>query len=192
VLQKELECWKLLRSKLVQVFQLLCARRYVGASCDEVEIEKFREGLATCERAIKLKAREALKRYRAVKGWMETALLFPGPEEEKARLAPLIDELNFDSGPSSSAEIVARLSPEECLAVLRHAGTETDQKIINRILSLLESDGPLVTEKVLKGVGERSSTRVKDLLSRLHKIKVIENGPGGYTRPLRSKDQSKD
>jgi hypothetical protein len=192
-LLERIEWYRWAQTGLTRLFQVFCARRYAGISCDEVEAEKVRGFIADCERAIEWRSERAKTLYWASFQWMKVALLAPGPEGEKKELARFINEIEADAEALDSAGGVAALSPDQCLAVIKHAGTETDRKIIDRILSVLESHGPLVTDRVIDKVGRRSSTRVKDLLSRLRKIGVIDNGPGGFALPSEtSKDQSKD
>jgi hypothetical protein len=191
-LRKSIEWFQWARDGLTRFFFLICAQRYVGTPYDEVEAGKIRKTIGDCERAIDQKSERACFLYRSAWQWMKIAVLYDGPEDEKELLIQAIDEIEAGSKPANSGGIVAGLSSDQCLAVLIHVSTDTERKIMDRVLSLLESRGPLVTEQVLSHVPTRSETTVKTILSRLRKIHVITSGPDGYSRSSGSKDQSQD
>jgi hypothetical protein len=69
--------------------------------------------------------------------------------------------------------------------------TQTDKLLVGRILSILDSGGPLDTDAVLNRIPNRSATRIKTLLSQLRKIDIIDSGPNGYFRKRASEDQGR-
>jgi hypothetical protein len=186
------EWFRWARDGFTRVLFLICARRYIGTPYDEAEAEKILKAIGDCERAIDRKTERTEALYRLTWQWMKLAVRFDGPEDLKEPLIRFIDEIEAGSEPADVGGIVAGLSSDQCLEVLNQVSTGTEREIINHVLSLLESHGPHVTERVLSHVPNRSPTTVKTILSRLHKIRVILRGPDGYFRPSRSKDQSQD
>jgi hypothetical protein len=186
-LNKAIPWFQAARDSLWQRCLMVAAQRFIGSPYDEQDSDRLRVTIEDCDRLIEvLKAkREAVRDFSW--GWIKLAQITPGPVEEKEKLSQII--AGIETCRESS---IPPLSPDQCLDVLKHVSTDMERDLIDKVLTLLEHHGPLVTDQVLDRVPQRSETAVKAMLSRLRKIRVIVSGPGGYGRPPKSKDQSKD
>jgi hypothetical protein len=97
--------------------------------------------------------------------------------EEKEKLSQII--AGIETGRESS---IPPLSPDQELAVVRRSLPDRDQQTLDRILSVVESKGPLQTKQILTEMDGFSEASAKESLSKLCKIGVLGKGNRGYSR----------